>query len=35
MKQLVDAALKMHTEAMSHRDIKAEDLLIQTNSGDQ
>uniref|UniRef100_A0A3Q0R619 Serine/threonine-protein kinase n=1 Tax=Amphilophus citrinellus TaxID=61819 RepID=A0A3Q0R619_AMPCI len=34
LKQLVDAAIKMHTKRVFHRDIKAENLLVETSSGD-
>uniref|UniRef100_A0A3Q0R6Y3 Serine/threonine-protein kinase n=1 Tax=Amphilophus citrinellus TaxID=61819 RepID=A0A3Q0R6Y3_AMPCI len=34
MRQLVDAAIKMHTKRVFHRDIKAENLLVETSSGD-
>ncbi|XP_031728941.1 serine/threonine-protein kinase pim-1-like [Anarrhichthys ocellatus] len=32
MKQLVEAAIKMHSEAVFHRDIKTENVLVETNS---
>ncbi|XP_026169777.1 serine/threonine-protein kinase pim-2-like [Mastacembelus armatus] len=32
MKQLVEAALKMHTKRVFHRDIKSENILIETSS---
>ncbi|XP_030611992.1 serine/threonine-protein kinase pim-2-like [Archocentrus centrarchus] len=32
MKQLVDAALMMHTKGVFHRDIKADNLLLETGS---
>ncbi|XP_030590896.1 serine/threonine-protein kinase pim-2-like [Archocentrus centrarchus] len=34
MRQLVDAAIKMHTKRVFHRDIKAENLLVETSSSD-
>ncbi|XP_030594036.1 serine/threonine-protein kinase pim-3-like [Archocentrus centrarchus] len=33
-KQMVDAALMMHTKSIMHRDIKTENLLLETGSND-